>query len=72
MKDEIKISSKGQIVLPKYIRIALDLQPGAKMLVAIENKKIILIPKPDKPLVELERMGQDIALKGIRKEIKEE
>jgi AbrB family looped-hinge helix DNA binding protein len=43
------VSSRGQIVLPKAIRDALSLQPGAKLMVLSDGENILLKPitKPD-------------------------
>jgi AbrB family looped-hinge helix DNA binding protein len=40
----VKLSSKGQLVLPKHIRQALQLKPGAEFEVDIVDGKIILRP----------------------------
>lgn len=39
------ISSKGQLVLPKSIRDALQLQAGSKVSVRTEGSRIILEPQ---------------------------
>ena len=43
------VSSKGQVVLPKAIRDALTLIPGAKLMVLSDGENILLKPirKPD-------------------------
>lgn len=38
------LSTKGQIVIPKWIREVLKLKPGAKFTVELEGEKIILSP----------------------------
>ncbi len=40
----VKLSSKGQLVLPKHIRQELQLRPGAEFEVDIVDGKIILQP----------------------------
>lgn len=40
----VKLSSKGQLVLPKHIRQELQLKPGAEFKVDIVDGKIILQP----------------------------
>ncbi|HFE67071.1 MAG TPA: AbrB/MazE/SpoVT family DNA-binding domain-containing protein [Chloroflexi bacterium] len=42
-----KLSSKGQLIIPKKIRQALDLQPGAEFNVELVGKEIILRPVMD-------------------------
>jgi len=41
-----KISSKGQLVIPKPIRETLGLSKGTRFHIVIEGKKIILSPLP--------------------------
>lgn len=40
-----KLSSKGQLVLPKQARLRLQLRPGTKFLCRIENGSIVLTPE---------------------------
>jgi AbrB family looped-hinge helix DNA binding protein len=40
----VKLSSKGQLVLPKEIRDALGVGPGTVMKVTRKDKKILLEP----------------------------
>ncbi|MCP4357900.1 MAG: AbrB/MazE/SpoVT family DNA-binding domain-containing protein [Chloroflexi bacterium] len=44
----VKLSSKGQLVIPKKIRHALDLQPGTEFDIKMVGKQIILQPIVDK------------------------
>lgn len=69
---EIKISSKGQLVIPKYLREALGMKSGSIVLASLEGNKIILMPKPSDPLEAIKKVGGELSLKGIRREIKEE
>ncbi len=39
-----RISSKGQVVIPKPIREQLGLTPGSRLKITMENGRIILIP----------------------------
>ncbi len=45
-----KISSKGQIVLPKLIRDKLNIKTGTYFDIRLENDLIILHPKKKKPI----------------------
>jgi len=38
----LKISAKGQITLPKRICKALDLGPGDRILLTVEDKSVVL------------------------------
>ena len=42
LEDIAKVSSKGQIVIPKEIRERLGVQPGERLLVMTRDKEIIL------------------------------
>ncbi len=70
--EEAKISSKGQLVIPKYLRDALGLKPGTSVLVTSVENRIIIIPKPDDPVKSLVDAGEKMGMKNIRRHIKEE
>jgi len=38
------LSTKGQIIIPKRIREALGLRPGAKFIIELEGDRLILRP----------------------------
>jgi AbrB family looped-hinge helix DNA binding protein len=40
-----KLSTKGQIVLPKQARARLQLRPGAKLVCKVQGDSIILTPE---------------------------
>ena len=42
MLDTTRISSKGQVVIPKRLREALGLRPGDPLLVALQGDKLII------------------------------
>lgn len=44
----VKLSSKGQLVIPKEIRKALDLRTGTEFEVELADRKIVLRPLIDK------------------------
>ena len=69
---ETTISSKGQLVIPKYLRDALGLKPGSAVMITKVENKLILVPKPEDPVKGLVEAGQHIAMKNIRRHIKEE
>jgi AbrB family looped-hinge helix DNA binding protein len=45
-KQIVKLSSKGQLVIPSQIRKALNLQAGAEFLVEFKNQQIVLTLRP--------------------------
>jgi len=50
MVEEVTLSSKHQIVVPKGARKALGLKPGAKINVVVMGKTVVLLPKPKNPV----------------------
>ncbi len=43
----VKITSKGQIVIPSEVRKKLNIQKGQKLVVSVEENRIILEPVED-------------------------
>ncbi len=43
-RKEIRLGKRGQMVLPKEIRDALDLHEGDPLLVTMEGGKVVLVP----------------------------
>ncbi len=70
--EEVKISSKGQLVIPKYLRDAFGLKPGKTVMITSADNRIIIIPKPDDPVKGLVEAGAKVGMKNIRRHIKEE
>lgn len=70
--EEAKISSKGQVVIPKYLRDALAIKEGSIVMIEKVDNKLILIKKPDDPVKELAAAGDKISIKNVRRHIKEE
>ena len=52
-----KLSSKGQVVLPKQARLGLRLRPGVKLVCKIKGGSLVLTP--EHPAGELPRLIQD-------------
>jgi AbrB family looped-hinge helix DNA binding protein len=40
----IKMSTKGQLVIPRQIRKVLNLQPGTELEIKLDENKIVLTP----------------------------
>ena len=70
--EQAKISSKGQIVIPKYLRDALGFKEGVTLMMEKIDNKLIIIRKPDDPVKELAAAGEKMAIKNVRRHIKEE
>jgi len=70
--SEAKISSKGQLVIPKYFRDALGMQPGKGVILTKVGRQLILTPKYDDPVEGLVNAGRELGMKNIRRHIKGE
>ena len=44
--NEVKLSSKNQIVIPREAREALGAKPGSRLLVVVRNGVVTLLAKP--------------------------
>lgn len=74
MIDTIKVSSKGQIVIPELIRKRLNIQEGTKMVVIERDNKLILeleedfLKKIEEMEIDKEKIGWlKLAEKGMGK-----
>ena len=67
----VKLSSKGQLVLPKRIRQKLELKPGAEFEVEVVDGKIVLKPvqKQEKLQQTLAKLRQIVQGTGLREEL---
>lgn len=45
--DQVTVSSKGQIAIPKVVREALNLTAGAKLTLEVQGQKIVLSKSGD-------------------------
>jgi len=64
--EEVKISTKYQVVIPKEVRRSLNLQPGQKMVAIVKDGVIHLIP--NKEITELKGFLKGINVENIREE----
>jgi len=67
--EEAKITSKGQITIPKSIRNTLQLKTGGRVVFIPEGREIIMVAKTEDPLKGLIELRKEI--KFSKKEIKE-
>jgi AbrB family looped-hinge helix DNA binding protein len=66
------ISSKGQLVVPKHFRDALSLKPGMEVVIELSGSKLILFRKPSDPVKGFVEAAEKVAIRNVRRQIKEE
>jgi len=70
MNIEAKLTSKGQITIPKKVRKSLGLKAGKKVIFILEGKRAVMLPKVKDPLRRLEELRKELP-RITRSEIKE-
>lgn len=60
-EEVVKVSTKGQIVIPKDVRRRLGITPGKKLLVAVGNEEIVLRKVEDLSLGEVSKKVSAVA-----------
>jgi len=45
LEEEMKVGPKGQVVIPKFLRKALKISPGSKVVFRLEGERLV-IEKP--------------------------
>lgn len=69
---EVVVSTKGQVVIPAFMREALRIKAGSVLIASLEESSIVLMPKPSDPIEAIKAAGEKLQLKNIRRKIKEE
>jgi len=57
----VKVSTKGQIVIPKDVRKRLGITPGKKLLMAVGKEEIVLRKVEDLTLEEMSKRISEVA-----------
>jgi AbrB family looped-hinge helix DNA binding protein len=47
MDSSAKVTSKGQVTIPKHVREALDLREGDELLFRVEQSRAVIAKTPD-------------------------
>lgn len=58
--EEATVTSKGQITIPKTIRVSLGVKPGEKVVFIQEGKEVVMLPKTKDPLQRLRELRKGI------------
>ncbi|HXQ91913.1 MAG TPA: AbrB/MazE/SpoVT family DNA-binding domain-containing protein [Nitrososphaerales archaeon] len=45
IEEEMKVGPKGQVVIPRVFRSALKIHPGSKVIVRLENDRVVVEKK---------------------------
>ena len=72
--EEAKITSKGQITIPKQVREVLGLKTGGEVIFILEGREAIMLPKVKEPMQKLVELRKELPLfrdKEIEKMIEE-
>lgn len=59
---ETTMTSKGQVVLTKEVRLLLNLKPGQKLVEIVDGRIIKLVPLPERPFLALKGMLKDVKM----------
>jgi AbrB family looped-hinge helix DNA binding protein len=49
----VRVSTKGQIVIPKEIRTQLGIKPGTYCFLHVQDRELIIMPRPENPVESL-------------------
>ncbi len=60
LEEERKVGPKGQFVIPSAMRKALKMEPGSKIIVSLEDDKLVV----KKPVFDAVAVFQKIARSG--------
>jgi AbrB family looped-hinge helix DNA binding protein len=71
MTHTTKLSTKGQVVLPKSIRAAHQWRPGTEFTVEEHGEGILLKPKPQAMMRNWDELIGCVPYKGPRKSIRD-
>jgi AbrB family looped-hinge helix DNA binding protein len=71
MKQTTRLSTKGQVVLPKSLRAARRWKPGTEFIVQEREEGILLMPKPRVESRTWDSLVGCIPYSGPRKSIRE-
>lgn len=62
----LKVSSKGQIVIPEEIRRKLGLQKGSLIKVVVDGNKIVLVPAIEPPHEAFVSAGPNLVMQALK------
>lgn len=72
--NEVKLSTKNKIVIPREARAALGVKAGDRLLVVVRGETVVLLPKPKKYAKAIAGIGKGLYPKdylSTERELKE-
>ena len=60
MNTKVTVGPRFQVVIPKEVRVQLDVRPGEKLFVAVEGDLIVLRRVPSRPAHHLRGLHKEI------------
>jgi AbrB family looped-hinge helix DNA binding protein len=66
MAEQVTVSRKYQVVIPRSVREELRLKPGQRLMVMVKHGRISLVPVM--PLEQLRGIAVGINMEGYREE----
>lgn len=58
IEEEMKVGPKGQVVIPQIFRNALKISPGSKVIVRLENDRVVVEKRTFDAVAEFERIAK--------------
>jgi AbrB family looped-hinge helix DNA binding protein len=62
MSPKAKITSKGQVTIPKAVRDKLDLRPGSAVVFELKESAAVIYPEVERPLDRLREIKQEYSI----------
>lgn len=67
---ETTLTSKFQLTLPREIRELFNLEVGDKIAFLVENKEVLVVPKPDNFVNALSELSEGKTFSQIKEDIR--
>jgi AbrB family looped-hinge helix DNA binding protein len=58
VEEEMKVGPKGQVVIPQVFRKALNIYPGSKVIVRLENDRVVVEKRAFDAVAEFARISR--------------
>ncbi|MDH2902131.1 MAG: AbrB/MazE/SpoVT family DNA-binding domain-containing protein [archaeon] len=58
IEEEMKVGPRGQVVIPRIFRNALKISPGSKVILRLENDRVVVEKRTFDAAAEFERIAK--------------